>query len=385
MKQLLGKILIVDDNPQNIDVLYNHLLNEGYHVLVAPSGDWAIKQLYRMQPDLILLDIMMPGMDGFETAHYLNKQPEFCEIPIIFMTALSETTQKLKGFELGAVDYITKPFHKEEVLARINTHMTLIRQKKRMAELNAQLAEANATKDKFFSIIAHDLRGLFQPIMFTSQLLMNHTERFEQDKIIKFSQTLFESATRVQRLMENLLTWARVQRGNMEHKPKLLPLKDICTEVLSLYKEKSCQKQIILHECIAKDMLVYADQDMLHCILRNLVSNSLKFTYTEGHIEISTQHIEKNNQSYIQVNVKDTGVGIAKEDMDKLFRVDVKYSNSGTNNEKGTGLGLILCKELVEKQNGEIGLHSILGQGTTVWLTLPSSEYKLENLQQDGA
>jgi len=361
--QPLETVLIVDDNPVNLRVMIQHLAEEGYETRIAQNGHEALEQLALALPDIILLDIMMPGMDGFETCRHIKEIPSADNIPIIFMTALSETENKVKGLRLGAVDYITKPFQHEEVLARINTHLTIRRQQ-------VALNQLNATKDRFFSIIAHDLRGVFNPLMISTDMLIKIATKEESQKMIKFANSVKKSTHNAYELLENLLTWSRCQRNSIEVTITKMDIGQVIEKNMALYIEKAEQKNITLSHNVSRGVLAYADRNITDTILRNLIANALKFTQPGGSVNIS---IEPKEES-VHVSVSDNGTGIDQNGMEKLFKTDSKYKKKGTANEHGTGLGLILCKELSIKNKGNIWVTSEPGKGSTFTFSLKTQE-----------
>jgi signal transduction histidine kinase len=352
-------ILLVDDNLNNLKLLIEYLKHSGLKVLIARNGTEAIKRAKLVAPDLILLDIMMPGLNGYETCDELKNCHETSEIPIIFMTALSDTQNKVKGFEYGAVDYITKPFQHEEVLMRISTHLTIIRQKKRLAELNA-------TKDKFFSIVAHDMRNAFASLLNGTQFLSESLQKLSLDQIDTFAKNIHSSAKNTYKLLQNLLEWARLQRGAYDYAPQKFDFYTVAIEMTTLYEEMAKQKNIYLTHDIAKETMVHSDSRMIRTILRNLITNAIKYTYAEGFVHLSI----KQEKDYQIISVKDTGVGIPSNEMSKLFQIDQASSSPGTFQETGTGLGLILCKELAEKCGGNIWVESVPEKGSTFFVSI---------------
>ncbi len=360
-------ILIVDDNPTNLQVLLSSLQEIGFETLIAQSGEGALRQVKYAQPDLILLDVMMPGIDGFETCRRLKENNTTREIPVIFMTALSDTVDKIKGFEVGGVDYITKPFQHEEVLARVNTHLTILKLQQQIQKKNEQLRELNASKDKFFSIIAHDLKTPFSALLGFTRTVADSVVNFSLDEMTEIFIDLQKSAENLYALLENLLSWSRIQRGVMEHQPDHIDVHELVVQNVTLFTPNAKQKQITLLNSVRKETFAYADKNMIDSVIRNLLSNALKFTDANGSVEVSATQEDQ----FIKVSIADTGVGICEEDISKLFRIDVKYKNPGTAGEEGTGLGLNLCKDLIEKNGGKIWVESDAGKGTTFRFTLP--------------
>ncbi|QTA78097.1 Two component system response regulator histidine kinase [Desulfonema limicola] len=360
MESSKGSILIVDDNPTNLNVLFDCLNEAGFQTLVALNGKDALNRADYAQPDIILLDVMMPGMDGFETCRQLKQIKSTIEIPVIFMTALSDTNDKIEGFNCGAVDYICKPFQQEEVLARINAHMTIRQQKKELAELNA-------TKDKFFSIISHDVRNQFNLLVGYSGMLHNQYDEYGDEEKKDFIREIAEASNRTYKLFENLAHWAKMQRHGMTFTPETVDLNAVISKIVSSLGPDARQKKINLSAEISKDNIVQADKNMTELIIRNLITNAIKFTCHDGNIKITN----RTAKDYMEIIVADTGVGMSPERVANLFKLDVNQSTPGTDEEKGTGLGLILCKEFTQRHGGKIWAESDLGKGSKFTFTLP--------------
>jgi len=367
-----GTILVVDDNPTNIELLLVYLHENEYRILVTRDGENAIKRAINVQPDLILLDIMMPGMDGFECCKRLKNDPSTKNIPIIFMTALSDIQTKLKGFELGAIDYITKPFQRAEVSARIATHLTIQHQKKKLAELNA-------SKDRFFSIVSHDMKGAFGSLMTFTQYITRSFDDWSREELKGLIIEMCTSAEKNYKLLENFLEWSRIQMGAIPFRPKRTLLEYVIVQAIQLYQEHALSKNITIHYDFFGEHHVIADSEMLATIFRNLISNAVKFTPKGGTITISTNDLDDQ----IEVLVEDSGSGMNQKTVEQLFLLNKKHQTQGTAGEKGTGLGLLLCKELVEKQEGKLNVNSIEGKGTTFQILFPkpppTDEKKIEN------
>ncbi|GAK53631.1 response regulator receiver sensor signal transduction histidine kinase [Candidatus Moduliflexus flocculans] len=359
MKQ--STVLLVDDKPENLDVLLAYLHDAQLRMLVAQSGEEAIHITERFLPDLILLDVLMPpGIDGFETCRRLKASEKTAEIPIIFITALSDVNDKITGFQVGGVDYITKPLRHEEVLARVHTHLLLRRQRQ-------QLEIENASKNKFFSIIAHDLRGPLHSIYELTKTNRELLERQDYEQVKKLLDLEYAATENLTKLLENLLTWARIQQGTIEFKPQMLNLGHLCRYAIDVLKPAALQKEITLTSDFSGDVFVVVDMNMLETVVRNLVSNAIKFTPIGGKITISMTQAKE----MATVAVTDTGIGIDAAFLPQLFEIGAKFHRLGTAHEKGTGLGLILCKEFVERHGGSIQVDSAVNCGSTFSFTLP--------------
>jgi len=357
------KILIIEDNILNVTILLEQLNIFGYKTLIAENGEVGIKRAVFAQPDLILLDIMMPGIDGYETCRQLKENPKTKDIPIIFVTALTATKSRVKGFQYGAVDYITKPFQQEEVIARIQTHLTIQEQKKKLEELNR-------TKDTFFSIIAHDLRGAFMPLVGSISMLEQIIKKHNDQKLHKFSNIVSSSIKNIHKLLDNLLCWGRIQRQQLSANPQSIDMFKLMEWLTDLYQEQANQKNIQLVHSIPCDLVIWADSDMIETIFRNLITNAIKFTTTGGTVSITNK--QDNNDTIISVT--DSGIGISQDRLAGIFKTDVKNKTKGTAGETGTGLGLILCNEFVHLNNGKISVESHINKGTTFSVHLPSKK-----------
>ena len=238
-----------------------------------------------------------------------------------------------------------------------------------LLELNRQLKELNATKDKFFSIIAHDLKSPFNSIVGFSGLLVELVQENNFEEIGKYTKIVHESSNQAMDLLMNLLEWSRSQTGRMTFNPVASDMSSLIKNATELFSDSAVQKSITIRTELPTDSMVLVDQTMISTVLRNLISNAIKFTRQGGQILVSA----KQNEGEWLVAVSDNGVGIKKDTFEKLFRLEENYTTPGTNNEKGTGLGLILCKEFVEKHGGKIWVESELGKGSIFSFTLPKS------------
>lgn len=360
-------ILIVDDASKNIQVVASILKQKGYQMSFARNGKTALSHTETTTFDLILLDIMMPEMDGYEVCERLKKNPGTKDIPVIFLTAKTDTESVLKGFELGAVDYVTKPFNAAELLARVKTHLELKWAKEDLRNSRDQLQELNATKDKFFSIIAHDLRNPFNALISGSEMLVHYFEELEQEQIKEFIGEINMASKQAFNLLGNLLEWARSQTGRILYSPEKIKIDEIVQENMDLLEQNAKEKNIHLANEVEAETFAYADKDMITTVVRNIMANALKYTSNGGEVTIAS----KDAGDYREIWISDTGIGIEEEDMDKLFRIDTKHSTLGTADERGTGLGLILCKEFVEGNHGKIWVESKVGKGSHFKFTLP--------------
>ncbi|MBD3306518.1 response regulator, partial [candidate division KSB3 bacterium] len=259
--QAKSTILLVDDNPSNLEVLYNSLGQNTFEILISQDGESALLQAEQEQPDLILLDVLMPGLDGFETCRKLKANAATQAIPVIFMTALVEINDKLEGFEAGAVDYITKPLQPQEVVARVKTHLTLRR-------LQQQLQQEIASKDKLFAIIGHDLKGPIAALLDIISVTAEHLDTYGLEKLQELTAIQKTAAENLHKLVMNLMTWSRMQRRAIEYLPQRFNLSLVVTRNINLLKPQVKQKQITVEQTLPVDLSVYADLDMVDMIMR---------------------------------------------------------------------------------------------------------------------
>jgi len=372
-------ILIVDDELINLENLIDaiRLTNKNYKVLRANSAQLALKIITKEVPDIIITDWNMPGMDGIDLINKIKSQPTLVDIPVIMCTGVMLTSQNLKAaLDAGAIDYIRKPVDPIELEARVQSTLKLSESYKEIRhqadELKryaAQLADLNATKDKFFTIIAHDLKNPFNALLSISDLLVRNATEFSPEQVRYFARTIHNSSDQAFKLLENLLLWSKLQTGKIE--PNLVEVKpsDLVYEVKLLCEPMYKTKDIKAIFDFSFDEQIMVDPEMIKSVLRNLFTNAIKFTYPQGTIKIET-HSTENEVLFI---VSDTGIGIESKHINKLFRIDNDLSRAGTADEKGTGLGLILCKEFVEKHGGKIWVESEVGKGSEFKFSLPIS------------
>ncbi|MBN2523569.1 MAG: hybrid sensor histidine kinase/response regulator, partial [Bacteroidales bacterium] len=340
-------ILIVDDVAKNIQLVAKFLVHEGYDLFFAQSGESAIKQIETRTFDLILLDIMMPGMDGFEVCTKIKSQERSKDIPVIFLTAKTDDEAIVKGFDIGGVDYITKPFNPTELTARVKTHLQL-----RNREL--ELKQLNNTKDTLLSVISHDLRTPFFNIMSIGELLLKNYKNYDEKEIIDLIASMIEASRISHNLLENLLNWIRVQTGRILFEPENYLLDDIIRENIQFALPLAENKKIVCKEKIETGIHVFADKNMLNTIIRNLITNAIKYTSREGEVTVVTKRKKKK----AIVRVIDNGVGMSVEKVQLLLNHTNFKTTPGTEQESGSGFGLVLAHEFIEKNQGKLTIES---------------------------
>ncbi|OQY28831.1 MAG: hypothetical protein B6244_05955 [Candidatus Cloacimonetes bacterium 4572_55] len=361
-------ILIVDDNPTYLDLLFNYLSNVGFRILLAQNGESALEQALEEKPNLILLDVIMPEMDGLKTCRLLKSSLKVRDIPVIFMSALGDSVDKVNGFEAGAVDYIAKPIYNEEMLARITAHLIISKQRRKLIELNA-------SKDSLLTIISHDMRNAFTSLLGYAEFLSESTIEFTPEESQQIATGLNDAIKKTYKLLGNLLDWAKLQRGEMIYHPQRIDLNEMVSTTVDFLWANANKKNIRVIFDVNPECRAYADQNMINTTLRNLVTNAIKFTDDGGLVEVRAHNSHIDGENCMEITVKDNGVGISVKRLGLLFRIDEnnKIKTEGTDGEAGTGLGLILCKELIEKNRGHIWAESNEGMGSTFHFTLPAS------------
>lgn len=361
------KILIVDDVMSNVLLLKILLTNEKFQVCTANCGNACIEQARKEHPDLILLDVMMPDINGFDTAVIMKKDDELKDIPIIFLTALNTPQDLVKGFQVGASDFLTKPFNKEELVMRVMQQISLVAAKRIIEKQNKELKATLNNRDKMYSVIAHDLRSPMASIRMVLNLVVQSTSA---DTVGPELYTLLDQANReseeVHDLLDNLLKWTKSQTGRLNVVLQDLDLNDIIPGVVEIFEMIAQTKHITLDLQKTEDPLkVHADNDMLKTVMRNFMSNAIKFSPENSTIQI----LMANEGEFARVSVKDEGVGIAADRLDTIFhKGETTY---GTGGEEGSGLGLQLCQDFARKNGGDCYVESVEGQGSTFSFTVP--------------
>lgn len=370
-------ILIVDDTPANLRLLSHVLSKKGYNHLEASNGKEAVQLAKEHEPDLILLDIMMPDMNGYEVINEIKSDELIQDTPIIFLSSLTDTDDKVEGFKSGGVDYITKPFQKEETLARINTHLKIRFLQKQLNERikvlrqrEIELSRLNQKKDDLVRMVSHDIKNPLTGIIGLVKLMR------ESDKISAEEQKQMLSV--VEESGSNLLNMVRevLDRESKKTEPETLDysavqVSELLDRVISMNKAKSVVKEISLsYNVHPKKLEAVIDQNKIEIAVNNLVANALKYTPSKGEIHVKASL----NDDHLQFEVKDTGIGIPKKMQSDLFKDPVKHSREGTSGEVGTGLGLDIVQLYVELHGGEIWVESELDKGTKFFIKIPQNK-----------
>jgi signal transduction histidine kinase len=350
-------ILIVDDTPANLSVLVDTLSETGYKLMVAEDGEDAIAQTSRAQPDLVLLDVMMPGVDGFETCRRLKAQPGTRDIPVIFMTALTDTAEKVRAFSAGAVDYITKPIQHEEALARISTHLTIRR-------LRHELQQQLALKERFMRIAGHDLRNPLCLILMSGELARR---KGATPAVAEYLESINSSAQQMRRIIDTFLNIRKP--GDNQRAPMDRSDLNLIAAAVAAQNEPAVERKNLLLSLELADQLplARAEAGCIYQALSNYVSNAIKFHPPGGRIVVRTRRAD----SRLRAEVQDGGPGVAPHERDRLFEEYAQVSNPPTGGEDSTGLGLSIVKQLVESERGVVGAEFPAEGGSIFWFEVP--------------
>lgn len=362
------KLLIVDDVQSNVLLLKALLGKEGYRIVVATNGQEALTISEKELPDLILLDVMMPGMDGFEVAERLKAQELYKDIPIIFLTALDDTQSIVRGFKLGASDFISKPFRKEELIIRISHQLFLVSAKRIIFEQTEELRKMVAGRDKLYSVIAHDLRSPMASMKVLLNTIMMSVERDKIDSgIFDMLEMSNKTSEEVFGLLDNLLKWTKSQLGKLAVVPQTLDLAELTAGVIEVMEPVAAIKNIKIQLENPERRDVSVDTEMITCVIRNLLSNAVKFSNKNTVVKVFIKAADDK----VIVTVADCGRSIKKEELHKLLQDATHFTTFGMNSEEGSGLGLLLCRDFVCKNGGELWFESEENVGSRFSFSVP--------------
>jgi signal transduction histidine kinase len=367
-------ILLVDDNAANLQVLRESLAGLGGRILVAKSGPAALAIVERAVPDLVLLDIMMPEMDGFEVCRRLKQDERFASIPVLFLSALSDTADKVRAFAAGGVDYVTKPFQVEEVRARVATHLGLRRLQGQLEAANRELTagyerlrELEALRDDLVNMVVHDLRNPLTAIaLFATLLEESEGERLTEKgrgnlgRIAKSADVLIE-------MISSMLDVSKMESGQMTIARAPCDLAAIAREVVARLEGLALGRELTI-EGPAQPAPLEGDEQLLSRLLQNLVGNALKFAPPDGGwVRVGLEPGERS----VRCTVRDNGPGIPREHQQRVFDKFWQAEARQRGHKYSSGLGLTFCKMVVEAHGGSIGVESEVGAGSCFWFELP--------------
>lgn len=368
-------VLIVDDLPENLQVLAGHLTEAGHEILAASSGPRALALVRNRKPDIILLDIMMPGMDGLEVCRLLKAEADSADIPVIFITARTETDDILQGFRFGAVDYITKPFKPAELVARVRTHLELKSSRdllfaynRQLERISRHLRRLNDDKNRFLGIVSHDIRGAFGNVVSVSRILAGEAGEPE-DEASHLLRDIGVEAEHMISLAQNLLNIDAIERGTLQLKTERVECRDLLDFAIHAHQMAARAKKL---DCriTSDNSAIRGDLTACRQILTNLVSNAVKYSPDGSRIWL---HAAQQN-GWVTLSVRDEGPGLSDEDQKQLFRPFTRLSTKTIGQDHSVGLGLSIVKMMTDGMGGEIHCESRLGAGSTFTVRLPASE-----------
>jgi len=369
----LNDILIVDDAPANLSLLAGMLKKSGFRVRPVPSGRLALTAAEHLPPDLVLLDINMPEMDGFEVCRRFKENDALRDIPIIFLSALTEPLDKVTAFQMGAVDFISKPFHIEEVLSRVRTHLKIRGLQLALATRNrevetayGQLKQLEKARDDLIHMLVHDLRAPLQGILGFLSLLKQDAPKLAP-RHLEFIQHCLNGSERLLGMINDLLDLNRLEAGKMPIHPHPVSPLDLLQQALNSLQGRTLNHTLRI-DTSGAPMEIVVDPDLIRRVLENLVGNAVKFSPRESTIGITI----RSTPSETQFEVSDEGIGIPAEFQASIFDKFAQLQHPIEGYSGSTGLGLAICRLIVESHGGRIGVQSTPDHGSTFHFTIPS-------------
>ncbi|MCX5793718.1 MAG: hybrid sensor histidine kinase/response regulator [Elusimicrobia bacterium] len=364
----MPSILMVDDTPANLELLTGMLKERGYSVRAAVSGKLALQAARNEPPDLVLLAINMPGMDGYEVCAELKADEKLKEIPVIFLSALNETMDKVKAFRSGGLDYITKPFQFEEVEARVKIHLELLRQKRQLQENYDELSRLEKLRDTLVHMVIHDLRTPLTVIGGFLELIKDDRQNSLTKKSGHYIIEARNAADQIAQIVSDVLDASKMEGGQMKLKLEDCDLAGAVKDNISALQALA-ESRVIRFAAPESPVVVLADRDIIFRVIQNLLANALKFTADGGTIQADIAPAGGR----MRVSVHDNGPGIAPQYRQRIFDKFAQVELPAGRQKHSTGLGLTFCKLAVEAHGGSIGVDSVEGKGSTFWFELPAN------------
>lgn len=363
-------ILIIDDQAQNLQILSTTLRSAGYQVAAANSGEKALKILEKLQPDLVLCDVVMPEMDGYEVCQRLRSRPQTQDLPLIFLTAQTDSEHILKGFEAGAVDYVTKPFNPGELLARAKTHIELKQARDTIMAYTRELESLNHEKNQFLGIAAHDLKNPLGTVLVSAEMVEIKAGRIAKEDLVDYMQIMQKDARRMLMIVNNLLDVNQIESGELELHSQSFNLAETAQALLKQYREQAGCKEISLElEASNQELLWRSDPQILYQILDNLLSNAIKYSPRGKTVTLRVQPQAEE----LRIEIQDQGPGFTAADREKMFQKFARLSARPTAGESSTGLGLSIVRLLCDALKIQLQCESEEGQGACFKLDLPKT------------
>lgn len=375
------RVLIVDDLEANLQLLTGQLAEFGFDVVPTRDGNSALPLARDHKPDLILLDVVMPDKDGYQVCRELKADPVTTDIPVIFITARKKTEDILRGLQCGAVDYITRPFHSDELIARARIHIEskssrdlLLAYNRQLQRMTAHLRRVSDDKSRLLGIVSHDIRGAFSNVVSVARLMAE--EEVSGEEARELIEGLGMEAEYMISLSENLLNVDAIEKHSMQLQMEKVEVKSLVDFALQTHQVAAHAKQSSF-SVRTDDSAIRGDLFACRQILSNLVSNAIKYSSNGSHIHISGQ---KHPDGLIHLLVRDQGIGISREDQLRLFLPFSRGSNAGVSHEHSVGLGLSIVKFMTEKMGGTVECESTPGLGSTFKVSLPVWQQPAETL-----
>jgi len=362
----IGRILVVDDEPVNRELIRDSLEACGYAIEEAASGAEALACIAASPPDVVLLDVSMPVLDGLEVCRRLKDDPLTAPVPVIMVTAHADRRDRLAGINAGANDYLSKPIDLPDLLLRVRNALFAKRLTDEVRDNLRRLQELERLRDSLTHMIIHDLRSPLTVMMLSLEILKMNAGASMGERDLKIMETCTLNTQLMSGMVTALLDVSQLEAGEMKLQKTMIKLPPLVSEVLDSLRSLATRKQIALIGPVGED-IIFADGDILRRILRNLIGNANKFTSEGGEVRVTV--IPEG--AFARVTVRDTGQGIAEKDHARIFE---KFSQvHGKQARAGSGLGLTFCKMAVEAHGGQIGVESEVGCGSTFWFTLPTA------------
>lgn len=375
MKSEQASILVVDDTPANLQVLFQMLKSKGYRARPVPSGALALRAVEHEPPDLILMDINMPVLDGISTCRRLKENELYRDIPVIFVSARNDTFDKIKAFNAGGVDYVTKPFDSEEVITRVETHLKIRSLQQQLQDRNrqlqenySQLQELEELRDGLVNMVIHDMRSPLSVIRSALGLLQHDLGDRMGIENKEDIEDAIVSADTLMNMISNLLDISRLEGGEMPLTMEQCNVKGVADSVIKDLAVLS-KNITVTTDYRTDNPNAYCDREVVRRIITNLMSNALKFTQKGGEICLGLVRYE----NHLEVSVRDNGPGISRDYHEKIFKKFAQSDNTTHGRRDTSGLGLTFCKLAVESHGGLIGVDSEVGKGSRFWFTLTTT------------